>query len=224
MGSEKTMSNKSFQLNLNFDLKHGSSARKQDISVLQERPEEEEFSPHKDNRSPGKASQKSEPKSATLKQPERPKIELKSALFPPPEDIYRTKVKKNEDFTVNYGLNMYFKKAHRFSEDPEQAGGDLAPNQPFLSMPWGTNGCPPNKQVNITDYVRKNMKDIVFCRYGIEYLRSFPRMDDLAIGSYRINLDYLIFQRQRQVGDTDNNASLVGMSFLKTKGQIENNR
>lgn len=57
----------------------------------------------------------------------------------------------------------------------------------------------------------------------MEYLRSFPRCDDLAIGSYRINLDYLIFQKQRHL-DTDNNASLVGMSFLKTKGQVEMNR
>jgi hypothetical protein len=84
-------------------------------------------------------------------------------------------------------------------------------------MPWGVMGCPVAKQENITDYVRKNIKDVVFSRYGMEYLRSFPRCDDLAIGSYRINLDYLIFQKQRHL-DTDNNASLVGMSFLKTKG------
>jgi len=57
----------------------------------------------------------------------------------------------------------------------------------------------------------------------MEYLRSFPRVDDLCIGSYRINLDYLIFQKQRHL-DTDNNASLVGMSFLKTKGQVAMNR
>ena len=43
------------------------------------------------------------------------------------------------------------------------------------------------------DYVKKNLKDVVFCRYGMEYLKSFPRVDDLAIGSYKINLDYLIF-------------------------------
>ena len=67
------------------------------------------------------------------------------------------------------------------------------------------------------------MKDVVFCRYGMEYLKSFPRNDDLAIGSYRINLDYLIFQKQRHL-DAENNASLVGMSFLKTKGQVEMNR
>jgi hypothetical protein len=43
------------------------------------------------------------------------------------------------------------------------------------------------------DYVRKNLKDVVFSRYGMDYLKSFPRVDDLAIGSYKINLDYLIF-------------------------------
>ena len=53
----------------------------------------------------------------------------------------------------------------------------------------------------------------------MEYLKSFPRADDLAIGSYRINLDYLIFQKQKNL-DADNNASLVGMSFLKAKGQV----
>jgi len=112
---------------------------------------------------------------------------------------------------------MYFKKYHQFSPDPNQAGGLLAPNQPFLSTPWGTMGCPVNKQVNLTDYVTKNMKDVVYCRYGMEYLKSFPRVDDLAIGSYRINLDYLIFQKQKHL-NSDNNANLVGMSFLKTKG------
>jgi len=40
---------------------------------------------------------------------------------------------------------MYFKKAHEFSGDPDQAGGDLAPNQTFSSMPWGCMGCPVAK-------------------------------------------------------------------------------
>ena len=48
-------------------------------------------------------------------------------------------------------------------------------------------------QENLTDYVASNIKDKVFCRYGMDYLKSFPRIDDLAIGSYRINLDYIIF-------------------------------
>jgi hypothetical protein len=60
-------------------------------------------------------------------------------------------------------------------------------------MPWGINGCPQTKQEVLMDYVKKNLKDVVFCRYGMEYLKSFPRVDDLAIGSYKINLDYLIF-------------------------------
>ena len=90
---------------------------------------------------------------------------------------------------------MYFKKNHEFSGAPDQGGGEFAPNQSCSSQPWGVMGCPVNKLVNITDYVRKNMKDVVFSRYGLEYLKSFPRMDDLAIASYRINLDYLIFQK-----------------------------
>lgn len=51
----------------------------------------------------------------------------------------------------------------------------------------------------------------------MEYLKSFPRVDDIAIGSYKINLDHLVFQRQKDL-DSDNNAHLVGMSFLKAKG------
>jgi hypothetical protein len=184
-------------------------------SVLEERPEIEEASPShgravspKFSQNPeqrrGLRKQDSEIKSATLrpsrdlnKEDEQANGTEKSekggaAAYPPPEDIYRSKVRVKHE-CVNYGLNMYFKKAHEFSGDPDQAGGDLAPNQPFSSMPWGCMGCPVAKQENITDYVRKNIKDVVFSRYGMEYLRSFPRCDDLAIGSYRINLDYLIF-------------------------------
>jgi hypothetical protein len=139
-----------------------------------------------------------------------------SKLCLPAEEIYRPAITIKHD-SINYGLNMYFKKYHTFSSEPDQAGGQLAPNQTFLSTPWGHMGCPVNKQENITDYVTDNLKDVVFCRYGMDYLKSFPRTDDLAIGSYRINLDYLIFQRQKHL-NTDNNANLVGMSFLKTKG------
>lgn len=48
-------------------------------------------------------------------------------LYPPPEDFYRSKVKVKHE-SVNYGLNMYFKKNHKWSDAPDQAGGDLAPN------------------------------------------------------------------------------------------------
>jgi hypothetical protein len=69
-------------------------------------------------------------------------------------------------------------------------------------------------------FVKENIKDVVFCRYGMDYLKTFPRVDDIAIGSYKINLDHLVFQRQKDL-DSDNNAHLVGMSFLKAKGQVE---
>ena len=117
---------------------------------------------------------------------------IEPPLYPPPEEIYRSKITVKHE-CVNYGLNMYFKKNHEFSQDPDQAGGDLAPNQTQLTQPWGVNGCPVAKQENITDYVRENLKSVVFSRYGMDYLKSFPRIDDLAVGSFRINLDYLIF-------------------------------
>jgi hypothetical protein len=64
----------------------------------------------------------------------------------------------------------------------------------------------------------------VFCRYGMEYLKSFPRQDDLAIGSYKINLDYLIFQKQKQVANNESNKTLMEMNFLKTKGIAQMNK
>ena len=140
-----------------------------------------------------------------------------STMYPPPLDVYVPKVQVAHD-AVSFGLNMYFKKPHKFSMDPNQSGGPLAPNQTFLSQPWGAMGCPPTKQVNLQQHVIDNLKDVVFCRYGMEYLKSFPRNDDLAMGSFRINLDQLMFQKQKQFNTSD--GSLVQMSFLKTKGQV----
>lgn len=78
-------------------------------------------------------------------------------------------------------------------------------------------GCPPSKQENLGEYIKSNLKQVVFCRYGLDYLKSFPRADDMAIGSIKINLDYLIFQKQKQLS-AENEDNIVGMSFLKTKG------
>mmetsp|Transcript_21220 Transcript_21220/g.32877 ORF Transcript_21220/g.32877 Transcript_21220/m.32877 type:complete len:94 (+) Transcript_21220:1283-1564(+) len=58
----------------------------------------------------------------------------------------------------------------------------------------------------------------------MDYLKSFPRADDLAIGSIKINLDYLIFQKQRQNNNSETKTSLVEMNFLKTKGQHQLNK
>ena len=48
-------------------------------------------------------------------------------LYPPPLEVYKPKVSTTYEY-VNFGLNMYFKKPHKFSLDPGQGGGDLAPN------------------------------------------------------------------------------------------------
>jgi len=67
----------------------------------------------------------SELKSATLnfnkllnltkeEDPNRPIFEIKSALYPPAEEIYNKKVSITSDY-VRYGLNMYFRKYHEFS-------------------------------------------------------------------------------------------------------------
>jgi hypothetical protein len=85
-------------------------------------------------------------------------------------------------------------------------------------------GCPSSKQEILVDYVVKNIKNVVFCRYGWDYLISFPRHDDMAIGSFRINLNNLIFTKRKDLEDTDNNQSLVDMSFLKAKGKVEMSR
>jgi len=41
----------------------------------------------------------------------------KEALYAPPLDVYKPRITVNHD-TVSYGLNMYFKKPHKFSENP----------------------------------------------------------------------------------------------------------
>ena len=82
-----------------------------------------------------------------------------------------------------------------FSSDPEQGGGELNVNQSCSSQPWGVMGCPGSKQENLCEYIKSNLKHVVYCRYGLDYLKSFPRADDMAIGSIKINLDYLIFQK-----------------------------
>ena len=56
------------------------------------------------------------------------KVTLRNDPDLAPLDVYRPKVQVNHDW-VNYGLNMCFKKLHKFSFDPEQGGGPLAPNQ-----------------------------------------------------------------------------------------------
>jgi len=88
---------------------------------------------------------------------------------------------------------MYFKQPHKFSDDPDQAGGDFAPNQASSSQPWGPGGCPPKEHINLTKYVTQNIPNVTFCRFGMDYLKSFPRSDDCQMGSYRVNLDYLIY-------------------------------
>ena len=112
---------------------------------------------------------------------------------------------------------MYFKKAHKFKDDPDQGGGDLDPNQLTSSMPWGVMGCPQQKQELLTDYLKSNISKVVYSRYGYDYLKTFPRSDEMAVGSFKINLDYLIFQKQKQLKNEED-MNLVGLSFLKTKG------
>ena len=132
-------------------------------------------------------------------------------------DVFRPPKNQTSD-RISYGLNIYFKKPHRFSDDPSQGGGPFCPNQPYSSMQWGCMGAPPKMQVNLTDYVVANLKEVVFCRCGMDYLRSFPRNDDLTIGSFRVNLDYLIYQSMKKTQETDGK-SLMEMSVLKAKGQ-----
>lgn len=73
-------------------------------------------------------------------------------------------------------------------------------------------------RVNLTRYVVGQLPNIVFCRYGMDYLRSFPRNDDLTICSYRVNIDYLLLQKLKKTQDNDSK-SIHEMSILKAKGQ-----
>ena len=42
----------------------------------------------------------------------------RETLYAPPLDVYKPRVNINHD-VVSYGLNMYFKKPHKFSQDPD---------------------------------------------------------------------------------------------------------
>ena len=104
---------------------------------MEEKAEHDEESPKDDQREvPAGRSSAMESKSATLRLDKliqktetikNDQVDMKSAMVPPAEDIYRPKLTVKHD-SVNFGLNMYFKKYHEFSTDPDQAGGDLAPN------------------------------------------------------------------------------------------------
>ena len=45
-------------------------------------------------------------------------VKERETLYVPPLDVYKPRVNINHD-TVSYGLNMYFKKPHKFSQDPD---------------------------------------------------------------------------------------------------------
>ena len=45
-------------------------------------------------------------------------VKERETLYAPPLDVYKPRVNINHD-TVSYGLNMYFKKPHKFSQDPD---------------------------------------------------------------------------------------------------------
>mmetsp|Transcript_29053 Transcript_29053/g.43814 ORF Transcript_29053/g.43814 Transcript_29053/m.43814 type:complete len:146 (+) Transcript_29053:965-1402(+) len=115
-------------------------------SILLERPENEEVSPQQRR---GKTAELKDSDSNSEKlrfdklmeeakneDPKRKPFDYKQQgadpLYPPPEEIYKSKITVKHE-CVNYGLNMCFKKNHEFSADTDQAGGDLAPNQAFLS-------------------------------------------------------------------------------------------
>lgn len=57
----------------------------------------------------------------------------------------------------------------------------------------------------------EDLQKIVYCRYGLEYLiRGFSDEDSqgdgpLDVGSYKIDLDYLIYQKQKQLNQDRNN-------------------
>ena len=53
-----------------------------------------------------------------LNLPDLLSVKERESLYAPPLDVYKPRVNVNHD-TVSYGLNMYFKKPHKFSSDPD---------------------------------------------------------------------------------------------------------
>ena len=118
--------------------------------------------------------------------------------------------------SVKYGINLCFKKYQKFSNDIDSGSGPLGEKQTCPTVAPLGMGIKTSDKQSLEKYVRENVDSVVFCRYGFEYLKSFPRQDDLAIGSFKINLDNLIFNRQKL--NVDQNSDMLQMAFfMKTK-------
>jgi len=106
-----------------------------------------------------------------------------------PLEIYKPRIQVDQ-FIVKYGLNLCFKKYHKFSTNPDQGGGPFGERQ---NVPTVTIWSKTVEKIKLVSYVCESLNDVVYCRYGLDYLKSFPRNDDMAIGSFKINVDNLIF-------------------------------
>ena len=80
---------------------------------------------------------------------------------------------------------MAFEKLPKFSLDPKQGGGELgSSNSLTYNLNFPTNPSDPT----LTEYVVENFDSVVFCRYGLEYLKQFPRDDEMPVCSFNIDM------------------------------------
>lgn len=55
-------------------------------------------------------------------------------------------------------------------------------------------------RLKLNEFVQNKQENIVFCRYGCDYLNNFNYKDSsFPIGSYKINLDSLIYSKQKML-------------------------
>eukprot|EP00347_Sterkiella_histriomuscorum_P008119 403346302 len=123
---------------------------------------------------------------------------------------------------------MYFKKIEPFSQDPSSGGGILNPPQPkdpnklkeqeLISIALMNGTQPPQRPplLRLNDYVQQKLDNVVYCRYGLDYMHNFNFKDNVPIGSYKINLDQLIYHKQKLLQE-DGGAFMFGRSNILTQ-------
>ena len=125
-----------------------------------------------------------------------------SLALPPPQPLLPGSMTSNDQ--VSTGLNMCFRTLVPFSQNPMNGAGPLNPsmkrdNTIPIDYPVFSN----LGQQTLNQYVLQKFESIVYCRYGMEYLKEFQQCNgkEQPIGSYKINLDQLILNRSKQMSD-----------------------
>lgn len=52
----------------------------------------------------------------------------------------------------------------------------------------------------LNDHIMSKLENVIYCRYGFDYFAQFQSTEEFhPIGSHKINLDQLIYQKQKML-------------------------